>query len=106
MDITLILQAVIYLLVAIAMVIVIPLLRKQVGAENMDELMRWVEIGVAAAEQLYTAAQGAQKKQYVLEFVRSKGLKIDEASLDATIEAAVNALHNELYGGGKNAVQS
>ena len=106
MDITMILQAVIYLLVAIAMVIVIPWLRKQVGAENMDELMRWVEIGVAAAEQLYTAAQGEQKKQYVLEFVRSKGLKIDEASLDATIEAAVNTLHNELYGGGKNAVQS
>lgn len=106
MDITLILQAVIYLLVAIAMVIVIPWLRKKVGAENMDELMRWVEIGVAAAEQLYKAAQGAQKKQYVLEFVISKGLKIDEASLDAAIEAAVNALHNELYGGRKNAVQS
>ena len=106
MDITMILQAVIYLLLAIVMMIVIPWLKKQVGAENMDELMRWVEIGVAAAEQLYTAAQGEQKKQYVLEFVRSKGLKIDEASLDATIEAAVNALHNELYGGGKNAAQS
>ena len=106
MDITMILQAVIYLLLAIVMMIVIPWLKKQVGAENMDELMRWVEIGVAAAEQLYTAAQGEQKKQYVLEFVRSKGLKIDEASLDATIESAVNALHNELYGGGKNAAQS
>ena len=106
MDITLILQAVIYLLVVIAMVIVISWLRKQVGTENMNALMRWVEIGVAAAEQLYTAAQGAQKKEYVLEFVRSKGLKIDEVSLDATIEAAVNTLHNELYGGGKNALQS
>ena len=106
MDITMILQAVIYLLLAIVMMIVIPWLKKQVGAENMDELMRWVEIGVAAAEQLYTAAQGAQKKQYVLEFVRSKGLKIDEASLDAAIEAAVNSLHNELCGGWKNAVQS
>ena len=106
MDITLILQAVIYLLVVIAMVILIPWLRKQVGTENMNVLMRWVEIGVAAAEQLYTAAQGAQKKEYVLEFVRSKGLKIDEVSLDATIEAAVNTLHNELYGGGKNALQS
>ena len=43
-----------------------------------------------AAEQLYTGSgRGAEKKAYVVEFLNSKGFKIDAETLDKLIEAAV-----------------
>ena len=47
-------------------------------------------VAVEAAEQLYTGSgRGAEKKAYVVEFLNSKGFKIDAETLDKLIEAAV-----------------
>lgn len=58
--------------------------------ENLDLL---IVIAVRAAEQLYGAKNGKEKKQYALELVRTEaeklGLKIDPFLLSASIEAAV-----------------
>ena len=59
-------------------------------------MLRWVDIAVSAAEQLYDAAQGGQKKLYVLGFLRDKGYDIDEDEIDLAIEAAVLRLHKEI----------
>lgn len=97
-DITPIVEAVIGVVVAICSVFVIPWLKSKVSAEKMETYKVWVEIGVAAAEQLYKAADGAQKKLYVQSFLFDKGIKLDEYDLDNLIESAVLKLHNELYG--------
>lgn len=95
-DITPIIQAVITLAVALITAFVIPWLKKKIGAENMDEFMRWVAIAVAAAEQLYESTDGEKKKAYVVEFLLSKGFKVDVDELNNAIEAAVLELHNAL----------
>ena len=56
------------------------------------------EIGVKAAEQLYTATDGAAKKAYVVNFLAEKGIQFDVETIDKLIEAAVLQLHHELYG--------
>ena len=53
-------------------------------------------IGVAAAEQLYKGAgRGEEKKQYVIDFLKQKGFKVDEESVSNAIEAAVKQLNTE-----------
>lgn len=96
-DITPIIQAVITLAVALITAFAVPWLKKKIGAENMDEFLKWVEIAVAAAEQLYDSLDGDAKKAYVVQFLTSKGFKVDTEALDNAIEAAVLKLHNELY---------
>ena len=52
-DLTPIAQALVALTAALISVVVVPWLRVKFDAEEMAEFLRWVEIGVAAAEQLY-----------------------------------------------------
>lgn len=95
-DITPVVQAVITLAVALITAFVIPWLKKKIGTQNMDEFLRWVDIAVAAAEQLYASTDGDAKKAYVVQFLSNKGFKVDTEALDNAIEAAVLELHNSL----------
>lgn len=97
-NITPIIQALIALVATLVSVFLIPYIKRKVGAENMAEFLRWVDIAVAAAEQLYDSADGKKKKEYVLAYLEGKGVSFDMADVDMAIEAAVNKLHNELYG--------
>ena len=58
--------------------------------EDLDLL---ILVGVKAAEQIYGAKKGEEKKRYVLGFVQAEaeklGLKIDMFTLSAKVEAAV-----------------
>lgn len=96
-DLTPILNAVIALAAAIITAFVIPWLRNKISEQDMDEFLAWVEIAVSAAEQLYESTQGDEKKAYVIEFLEDRGFKVDVATLDGAIEAAVLHLHDQLY---------
>lgn len=96
-DLTPIFQALITLAVALITAFVIPWLKRKIGSEKMSEFLKWVDIAVKAAEQLYSTAEGDKKKLYVVQFLSDKGFKVDTATLDSAIEAAVLELHNDLY---------
>jgi len=52
-----------------------------------------VKIAVSAAEQIYNGSgRGPEKKAYVLEWLKQRGITVDEAKLDAMIESAVYEL--------------
>lgn len=103
MDYTNIITAVITLLTALLTAFVIPWIKERAGAEKLAKWQQYVEIAVRAAEQLYAATDGAEKKAYVLQYLASKGIKFDSATVDKMIESAVLTLHHELYGGTSNA---
>ena len=63
---------------------------------DREELLRWVEIAVAAAEQIWGSAQGEEKKKAVADFLREKGFSFSGREIDSAIEAAVLQLHREL----------
>lgn len=98
MNITEIIEAIVAVFVVIMSLVVIPFIKSRIGEQNMDNFLKWVEIAVAAAEQLYDSADGPVKKRYVLNYLYSKGFTVDETEMNLAIEAAVNRLHNELYG--------
>lgn len=98
MDITPIVNAVIALVALLITAFVIPWLKKKAAGCDMEKLLSWVNIAVAAAEQLYTTVQGDEKKQYALDFLKAKGYEVDSEDINNAIEAAVLELHNALYG--------
>lgn len=93
-DITPIVNAVIALIAAGVSVFLIPWIKSKTTDEQRKELLEWVKIGVAAAEQLYEGqGRGEEKKQYVLKFLADMGFTVDEEAVNAAIEAAVNQLN-------------
>ena len=94
-DITPIIEAVAALICAIISAILVPYIRSKTTKEQQNEILQWVKIAVAAAEQLFTGSgRGEEKKAYVLDWLTSHGLRVDEGKLDALLEAAVYALNH------------
>ena len=95
-DLTPIINAAIALIAALISAFVIPWLKGKTSEQDREELLKWVEIAVAAAQQLYHQLEGAERKQYVRAFLASKGYDVKEHEVDNAIEAAVLKLHREL----------
>lgn len=95
-DITVIINAVIALIAAIVSTFLIPWIKTKTTSQQREDLVAWVKIAVAAAEQVYKGEKkGSEKKQYVLDFLAKNGFSINEDSVNAAIEAAVKQLNSE-----------
>ena len=95
---TQIISAVIALISALVSAFLIPWLKTKIDANKLQTIKTYVEIGVKAAEQLYAATDGEEKKAYVINFLAEHGIRFDVSTIDQLIEAAVLQLHHELYG--------
>ena len=89
MDYTQIISAVIALISALVSAFLIPWLKTKIDANKLQTIKTYVEIGVKAAEQLYTATDGEEKKAYVINFLAEHGIRFDVSTIDQLIEAAV-----------------
>lgn len=98
MDYTQIISTVIALISALVSAFLIPWLKTKIDANKLQTIKTYVEIGVKAAEQLYAATDGEEKKAYVINFLAEHGIRFDVSTIDQLIEAAVLQLHHELYG--------
>ena len=97
MDITKIVMALLSLIFAFITYFVIPLIRSKTSSETFAQIQFWTTIAVEAAEQIYNQpGMGQEKKAYVIEFLNSRGYKLDEDALDKLIEAAVLELKNSI----------
>ena len=97
-DLTTILEAIIALTVAIISAFVIPWIKSRTTAQEREELLAWVDIAVAAAQQLYHDQEGHVRLNYALEFLADQGYKVDDLTVRDAVEAAVLKLHQQLEG--------
>lgn len=95
-DLTPVINAFIALVAALITAFVVPWIKRNTSAKDREELLKWVEIAVMAAQQLYHQLDGSKRKEYVLNFLREKGYDVASAEVDNAIEAAVLKLHQEL----------
>ena len=94
-DGTLVVNAIIAVVATIITTFLIPWIKAKTTAQQREDLIAWVKIAVAAAEQLYKGSKtGAEKKKYVLDFLEEHGFIVDEDVVDAAIEAAVKQLNS------------
>lgn len=95
-DVTPLANALLAVLAVLITAYLIPWIKVQTTEKQREELNAWVKIACAAAEQLYKGAgQGERKKQYVLNYLASKGFALDADSIDKMIEAAVLEINKE-----------
>lgn len=74
--------------------VVVPYVKSKTTSEQYKMIEFWVRVAVQAAEQLFNQpGMGEKKKQYVLNFLSDKGIKMTMEQLDALIEAAVQELN-------------
>ena len=72
----------------------VPWLKTKISNEKLTAIEKWVNIAVAAAEQMKVAGIITDdKKTYVVKFLKDKGITITDEELDALIEAAVYELN-------------
>lgn len=98
-DLTPLFNAFIAVMAALAVRYLVPWLKSRTTAAQREDLAYWVKVAVTAAEQLYSASQGAEKKRYVLDFLNAHDLVVNVDEIDKQIEAAVFELHKELSNG-------
>ena len=96
MDITQIVSLIIAAMGLVLTGIFMPYIKSKATSEQLNTLYAAVKIAVYAAEQIFGSGTGLQKKQYVIEYLASKGLYVDEevisSDLNAMIESAVYEL--------------
>lgn len=91
-DYTNIIEIILGILSAIITAFVIPVLNKKLFAEKRQNLLFWVQTAVAAAEQYFGSKTGQQKKDYVVNFLLSKGIVFDIDEVNTMIESEVYKL--------------
>lgn len=87
MDWNLVLEFIITVATIAVAIFLVPWLKEKLGAERAQQLEELIWKAVQAAEQLFGAGNGAEKKAYVVEYLEARG--VDAEAVDADIEAAV-----------------
>lgn len=85
---------IISILGAVITYVVVPYLKTKTSKEQRETIMFWVKVAVSAAEQIFNEkGKGAEKKEYVVEFLTQQGVRISMEELDVLIESAVKELN-------------
>ncbi len=88
--------AVLTLVISLITAFLIPYLKTKVSGEQLETIKFWVNIAVEAAEMIYVGTgRGQEKKEYVVQFLNSKGFTLNVAEIENLIEAAVMELKLE-----------
>lgn len=73
---------------------VVPFIQARTTTEQQKGLLDLVAVAVTAAEQIYrSSGKGAEKKEYVINWLKERKITFDENKIDAMIEAAVYKLN-------------
>ena len=91
-DLTELILAAIRILAGIAMRYLIPYLREKLDDTKLDALLRIIDVGVYAAQQMFGSEKGAEKKAHVQKLLLENGYNIELPEVDAAIEAAVKKM--------------
>lgn len=89
-DITEIVELVLKLAIVCVTLFLVPYVRSKTTEGERQKIKLYVRMAVQAAEMLFTeSGAGQKKKEYVIQYLAEKGLKLDGDELDVYIESAV-----------------
>lgn len=94
MNIEIVVGTIIPILGAILVYVLVPLFKARTTAEERQDIYFYIELAVKAAEQIFNYKHaGKEKKQFVIDKIMDKGLKVSEQDLDLMIESAVQEIN-------------
>ena len=89
-DLTPIIQAVIALLAAIVTYKLIPWIKAKTTNEQQAMFKAAIKTAVFAAEQMYGAGEGAQKLDFVVNWLNERGYTADRTAIEAAVGEYIN----------------
>ncbi len=93
-DLTQIVVAVLTLIISLVSAFLVPYIKTKVTSEQLKTIKYWVGVAVGAAEMKFKGSgRGAEKKKHVLDFLESKGFKLNTEEIDNLLEDAVFELN-------------
>ena len=95
-DLTPLINVLVALIAALALRYILPWVSANTTAKQRENLVKWAEIAVAAAQQMFYQQNGTERLEYALDLMESRGFDIDDAAVRDAIEAAVLKLHRGL----------
>ena len=98
-DLTNLLEALIAVLVAVAMRYLIPWLKTKMSKDQEETLYTIVSIAVMAAEKLYGAKKGDDKLAYVERYLEARGVRVDTMRIKTYVNAAIKQMDQKQDGG-------
>ena len=91
-NLTSILLALLGLCSTIITAVVVPYMKTKLGSQKSSDLAKLVQIGVSAAEQIFTETKaGQKKKEWVLNWLKSQNIDVDNPLLKEQIEALIES---------------
>ena len=91
-------MAIISIAGALVSAYVIPWIKANISAKDMESITFWVRFAVRCADQLFTPEEWEKKKSYVMSYIIGKvaelGIKLTEEDINILIESAVNSIHH------------
>lgn len=76
---------------AVFVYVLVPYIYKITTKEQREEIYFWIKLGVRASDQVLAHKTGKERKEYVLDFLSSKGIEITDEVL-VMIESEVKNL--------------
>ena len=89
-DLTPIFQAVLALLAALITYKLIPWIKARTTNEQQARIDAAIRVAVYAAEQVYGAGNGAQKKAFAVAYLEEHGFTVDSAAIEAAVCELLN----------------
>lgn len=94
-------KLVIMILAAVLTRFVIPWIRQKTQNEKFQTMLNWTLQAVLAAEQVFTAKTGEERKKIVTNIMQhilmEKNINLSDSELDILIEAAVKQMNDGSY---------
>lgn len=91
-DLTYLMEAVIGLLIMLAMRYLIPWLKSRMTNEQEATLITLFDVACMAAEKIYGAKKGDEKLAYVERYLEARGIKLDTMRLKTYVNASIKKM--------------
>ena len=85
MDFTTIFEAVLALLAVIITGYLVPYIKNKTTAEEQATISAWIDVAVAAAEQLFDSGMGEAKMAYVVEYLEKLGITVTTEEIESSV---------------------
>lgn len=91
-NLTPILQAILGLLAALVTYRLVPWIKAKTSSEKQRQLQAAIRVAIFAAEQVYGAGHGDEKKDYAIKWLHEQGWDVDGRAIEGAVGEFINAL--------------
>lgn len=92
MNFTTIFEAILALAAAVITAFLVPYIKSKTSTEEQANISTWIDVAVAAAEQIFGSEMGETKLAYVQDFLSNLGITVTTAEIESSVYWLTNTV--------------